>query len=325
MESRSFERDYEAMDLIIDGAFSHVRRCRHRLSGKMAVTKELCNTKLMPHEFLSSKKNGKMVPTEIWLLEVMHHPNIVKFFEYYETTLGYQMVMEYRPDSTDLFEFLGTDPKLDDMLLCFIFRQVVEAVNHLHSMGFCHGDLKDENVVLDQNFRCMLIDFGSAFPSDSLVTQETLRTTYIYMCPELIRGDSCSGVPAEMWQLGVLLYRLCAPNLPFFTGIQSMDKTPELPEQASSGAKHLLSWLLAADPSNRAGLSEVLEHWWTNQNVPIENYHWDQLYQESDKGTDSPPSSTVTPEIPTTIRKTDFDNNIVARELLAQLDDMTSM
>lgn len=67
-----------------------------------------------------------------------------------------------RRTSCDLFECIEHHSKFSESQARMIFKQIVECVDHLDSKGICHRDIKDENIVIDNDFRVKLIDFGSA-------------------------------------------------------------------------------------------------------------------------------------------------------------------
>lgn len=67
-----------------------------------------------------------------------------------------------RRTSCDLFECIEHHSKFTEIQARVIFKQIVECVHYLNSRGICHRDIKDENIVIDNDFRVKLIDFGSA-------------------------------------------------------------------------------------------------------------------------------------------------------------------
>ena len=67
-----------------------------------------------------------------------------------------------RRSSCDLFECIEQNSHFDENMAKYIFAQIVEVVYMLGLMGVCHRDIKDENVVLGEAGKCVLIDFGSS-------------------------------------------------------------------------------------------------------------------------------------------------------------------
>ncbi|KAJ3129513.1 hypothetical protein HK101_005219, partial [Irineochytrium annulatum] len=66
--------------------------------------------------------------------------------------------------SQDLFEHIERNPRMAEPQARHIFVQVVRAVHHLHAAGYVHRDLKDENVIIDEQLGVKVIDFGAARP-----------------------------------------------------------------------------------------------------------------------------------------------------------------
>lgn len=73
---------------------------------------------------ISNKRANRMVPIEVHLLETLDHPNIVKVLDVFENESYYQLVMEKLGCGMDLFEYIENEPKLDEPLTSYIFRQV---------------------------------------------------------------------------------------------------------------------------------------------------------------------------------------------------------
>lgn len=124
----------------------------------------------------------------------------------------------WRKPSMDLFEHIEKQQKLDDTSVRNIFVQIVSAVEYLHANGIAHRDIKDENIVIDDQQKIKLIDFGSAIfccrdSSDVLI--DKFQGTVNYASPEIIRGDKYWARPSDIWALGILLYMLLYKQSPF--------------------------------------------------------------------------------------------------------------
>ena len=106
-----------------------------------------------------------------------------------------------RLEGGELFELLASEGALSEGAAQIFFAQVVLAVEHMHSNGFCHRDLKAENICLaaaaasddeeddeeDELQRCALIDFGSSARLDAPITG--LFATAHYVAPEVLISE----------------------------------------------------------------------------------------------------------------------------------------
>lgn len=88
-----------------------------------------------------------------------------------------------RRSSCDLFECIEKHSSFTDATAQYIFSQVVEVVHQLDGMGVCHRDLKDENIVVDGEYRVKLIDFGSAVIFDPRVEAPYYRSELLGITP----------------------------------------------------------------------------------------------------------------------------------------------
>ena len=132
-------------------------------------------------------EDGHRLPNEIYLLNRIQHPFIVNMIEFYENDSYFQLVMEKHGFGMDLFEFIEKTNGVPELLGAHISKQLVDAVDYLHSNGILHRDIKDENVVLDDRFHAKLIDFGSA----TYMTDKPFKAfcgTFEYCSPEVLKG-----------------------------------------------------------------------------------------------------------------------------------------
>jgi len=108
------------------------------------------------------KVQGHNVPQEIALmLRVYGHKGVIKLVDWYECLDSFILIMERPENSVDLFDYIRESGRMTESEAKIIFKQVVEAVGHIHSCGVVHRDIKDENVILNrESGEVKLIDFG---------------------------------------------------------------------------------------------------------------------------------------------------------------------
>lgn len=185
------------------------------------------------------------------------------------------MILEYC-NKGDLSNHLRLT-QIEDIIK--IFKEMCEAVEYVHSQGYCHLDIKLDNFVISDNDKLKLIDFGHAQKSQYRVKSQL--GTVDYNGPERVLGNY-DGVKADVFSLGVcLMMLLCGfppfpgteekmrqkiilfngnPNM-YWNSVQNyMTKTYKDFEGLDEEATKLLEILLAEDPEKRPCVSEVLQH-----------------------------------------------------------------
>ncbi|KAF9163962.1 hypothetical protein DFQ26_001963 [Actinomortierella ambigua] len=170
-----------------------------------------------------------------------------------------------RRTSCDLFECIEHHSKFSEAQARVIFKQIVECVDYLNSRGICHRDIKDENIVIDNDFVVKLIDFGSAviIPKPQGKLFDRFYGTINYASPEILRGEKYRAEAAEIWSLGILLYTILYGEVPFNDPMQAI-RGPYIPPRVRSSMEclHLLNWMLAKSPDQRATIEDVVKHPW---------------------------------------------------------------
>lgn len=96
---------------------------------------------------------------EVSIMSKLNHPNIVKLYEVIETEKTLYLVMEYI-NNGEVFEYLVKNGRMKENIARQKFRQLISAVQYLHSKNIIHRDLKAENLLLDSNLDVKIVDFG---------------------------------------------------------------------------------------------------------------------------------------------------------------------
>lgn len=168
--------------------------------------------KIVDREAVLKQGMLKYLETELRLSTRFDHPNIVKTYEIiYEQDI-ILIVMEYLPNG-DLHECITKLQKFTFEDELRISRQILDALQYLHSRGICHRDVKPSNILFDAEMNPKLIDFGMS--RDNCSSLETLCGTAFFMPPEIITSKHYDGMKADIFSLGVTLHLMSTFTYPF--------------------------------------------------------------------------------------------------------------
>ncbi|RMC02302.1 hypothetical protein DUI87_21470 [Hirundo rustica rustica] len=222
------------------------------------------------------------VTQEIAILQKLQHPSIIKVLDVFENECFFQLVMEKHGSGLDLFTFIDNQPNLDEPLASYIFRQLVSAVGYLHCRNILHRDIKDENIVIAEDFTIKLVDFGSAAYLEPGKLFYTFCGTIEYCSPEVLSGKPYHGPELEMWSLGITLYTLVLGENPFCELEEALAAVLSPPRPVSEGLMDLMAGLLHPVPEQRTTLVMLAEHPWLRQPVNLADYTWDEVFASAE-------------------------------------------
>lgn len=183
--------------------------------GKQAALDRAVAIKLLPAELTADAEFVGRFQREARTLARMQHPGIVSVYDFGQTSQGHlYFVMEY-VDGTDLHRIIQ-GPGLNPAQVLEIVAQVCEALQYAHSQGVMHRDIKPANVLLTQDGRAKLADFGLARPtqedSGSFTRSNVVMGTPDYIAPEQLYGQADHR--ADLFSLGVMLYEMLTGQTP---------------------------------------------------------------------------------------------------------------
>ncbi|WP_431277490.1 Stk1 family PASTA domain-containing Ser/Thr kinase [Leifsonia poae] len=188
------------------------------------------------------------------------HPNVVNVFDQGQDSDMAYLVMEYLPGIT-LRDLLKDYGKLTPEQTIDIMEAVLSGLAAAHKAGIVHRDLKPENVLLADDGRIKIGDFGLArAASANTATGQALLGTIAYLSPELVtRG--VADARSDIYALGIMMYEMLTGEQPF-QGEQPMQiayqhandavptpsaKNPSVPAELDD----LVLWATAKDPDKR--------------------------------------------------------------------------
>ncbi|XP_033156544.1 PAS domain-containing serine/threonine-protein kinase isoform X1 [Drosophila mauritiana] len=261
-----YSKYYTSIRQIGRGAYGYVNMAFRNTDRLLVITKFILKEKLCS-QFMVKSRDCKEVPIEIHLLQTLNHKNIVSVLDVFENDLFYQLVMEKHGSGMDLWTFIERRPLMDEKLGSYIFRQVADAVNYLHEQKILHRDIKDENIIIDQNFTIKLIDFGSATFMEEGKFFSTFYGTTEYCSPEVLAGNRYVGPELEIWALGVTLYVLMFFENPFIDVEETLKAEIQIPKAVSEQLSRLLSSMLNKDPKYRCTMHQLITDPWLTQEV----------------------------------------------------------
>ncbi|CAE8602923.1 unnamed protein product [Polarella glacialis] len=230
-----------------------------------------------------------MMRKEVQVLSALDHPNIVRLYEFAEDEARGELVLilEYVPGGDCIDWLAETDRTVSEKLVARVVRQVLVALNHCHTRGIVHRDVKPENMMLSASRDspdCKLIDFGLASPYKGEMKE--FAGTVSYLSPEQAVREAGYSTAADIWAVGVSAFELLTgvpasgklaefegdsePILQRLRGYEgfeedlqaTFDAAPGGRQWRSGAAKDFLRLLLAADPDHRPTAAEALKHPW---------------------------------------------------------------
>lgn len=145
-------KQYKLLKTIGKGNFARVMLARHLPTNSEVAIKIIDKTQLNTNSL-------EKLFREVSIMKLLNHPNIVKLFEVIETEKTLYLVMEYI-NNGEVFEYLVKNGRMKENIARQKFRQIVSAVQYLHSKNIIHRDLKAENLLLDNNLDVKIVDFG---------------------------------------------------------------------------------------------------------------------------------------------------------------------
>lgn len=183
-----------------------------------AIQKNLNRTvalKVIHKNLIGYKEFLERFHREAQLAASLNHHNIVTIYDEGASEGIHYIAMEYL-DGTDLHRYIQQKGRLQIEEAVDIIAPIAEALNYAHVRGIIHRDIKSSNIIISENGKPVLTDFGIAFAaSSSKLTQSGMVIgTPDYMSPEQAVGGEVDA-QSDLYSLGIALYECLTGILPF--------------------------------------------------------------------------------------------------------------
>lgn len=247
---------YLIESLIGVGGMANVYKGRDVRTGNQIAVK------VLKEEFLDNEELVRRFKNESKAISILNHPNIVKVYDVSVTDQLQYIVMEYI-DGITLKEYLKQrNGALTWKEVVHFATQVLSALDHAHSKGIVHRDVKPQNIMLQADGSIKMMDFGIARFSraqSQTVSDKAIGSVH-YISPEQAKGDH-TDARTDIYSVGVMMYEMLSGRLPFDgTGavsiaiMQISEKPKPLAEVAPNipvGLRQITEKAMEKDPADR--------------------------------------------------------------------------
>ncbi|KAA8528009.1 hypothetical protein F0562_035122 [Nyssa sinensis] len=213
---------FEKLNQIGQGTYSSVYKARDLNTGKIVAMKKVRFVNMDP-------ESVRFMAREIHILRKLDHPNVMKLEALVTSRMSCSLYLVFEYMEHDLAG-LAASPNIkftEPQIKCYM-QQLVRGLEHCHSRGILHRDIKGSNLLIDDNGILKIGDFGLAtfFQPDQNQPLTSRVVTLWYRAPELLFGATQYGVAIDLWSAGCILAELFAgkPIMPGRTEVEQMHK-----------------------------------------------------------------------------------------------------
>ncbi len=199
---------YEIIELIGSGGMANVYKALcHRLNRYDAV-------KIMRDETAANTELRRRFRAESQAVAMLSHPNIVSVYDVSHNDDVEYIVMELI-DGITLKQYLQKKSVLDPAEVLDFTIQTAKALEHAHSKGIIHRDIKPQNIMLLKDGMIKVADFGIASLENTVEENngETVGSVH-YIAPEQARGEA-PDARSDIYSLGIVMYEMLTGRLPY--------------------------------------------------------------------------------------------------------------
>lgn len=264
---------YEVGEVLGSGSYGQVRQATVKETGAIRAVKIL--ERQNPACTNEQWSNQAIFHREVKILQGLNHPNVVRFFDFYEDAHFLYVSMELCKGG-EVFNKILELKRFSEADAATVTKQMCTAIDHIHKAQIMHRDVKAENFLLSDSSptsAVKMIDFGMAVRFEHGQTFQDLCGSPHYLAPELIGRKY--GPEVDLWALGVLVYLMMYGRYPFSgpTPEKIVSKILYEPVKwpkvaVSAEGVVFMKRLLTGNPRLRMTAEETTQHAWITQAKP---------------------------------------------------------
>ena len=252
------------------------------IAKEISILRKVCHRNLVKlYEIMNNKKKGKLY----LILEYCENGDLMEYN---------QLKMRFEVNKNLFKKFTKNNKKITNIdkfyysenLIRKFIRQTIRGLNYLHRIGIIHGDIKPNNILVDHNYECKIIDFNFSSILDNYWVDEAgseINCNDFFRPPELcqlssseIGNNIIKGHPIDIWGIGVTAYILSYKRFPFeypndsynvfalYKKIRKEElKIPNKPKR-SKDFIYFLKKCLEKNPDKRITSEKILDLKWLN-------------------------------------------------------------
>ncbi|KRZ10972.1 Serine/threonine-protein kinase ULK3 [Trichinella zimbabwensis] len=267
-------KGYVLSECLGSGSFGTVYKARSSTStqsdGESSRSNYVAVKCILRRQIVRSKESEDNLIAEISLLKKLKHPHIVELIDFSWDLNFIYLILEYCADK-DLEELLKKQGHFSEFETRQFVRQLASALQYLRSKSIGHFDLKPQNILVackKPKPVLKLGDFGFARSFNVEDKAVGLRGSLLYMAPEMLLRRQFDP-KADLWSVGVILYRCLYGRTPFIGNMQSIRRQLQtlrgsvpLPTTVSLSVdcRDLMLRLLRVDPKQRIEFEHFFSH-----------------------------------------------------------------
>lgn len=260
-----FDRRYRIVRIIGVGGMAVV------FEAVDTVMKRTVAVKMLKEEIAGDAQAVKRFINESRAVSMLSHPNIVSIYDVSVRDDLKYIVME-RVDGITLKNYMNSRGPLPPKEIMNYTAQILRALDHAHSKGIIHRDIKPQNIMLLKNGKIKVTDFGIAkLPNAETVTMtdKAIGTVY-YISPEQASGKKIDP-RSDIYSLGVVMYEMATGKLPFVAdspvsvALMQVNNQPRPPREilpsVPPGVEAMILTAMEKNPDKRFQSASVMLHY----------------------------------------------------------------